>query len=84
MTEGDDFNETGDGKLDTHSIRKLPITYAQRNGCSRDDVNARGRWKSNHCTMDTYIDNSIPYPEAKVATILYIGGAIKYMVREGS
>ena len=49
MTEGDDFNETGDGKLGTHSIR------------SYDEVDARGRWKSNCLMADTYIDNSIPY-----------------------
>ena len=34
--------------------------------------------------VDTYINNSIPYPDAKVATVLCIGGAVKYVVREGS
>ena len=26
----------------THSTQKLPATYARRNGCSKDDVDARG------------------------------------------
>ena len=82
MTEGDDFNESGDGKLGNHSIRKLPATYAQRNGCSCDD--ARGRWKSNCCMVDRYVDNSIRYPDAKVEVVLCVGYAIKYVVREGS
>ena len=32
----------------------------------------------------TYINNSIPYPDAEVRTVLSIGGAVKYVVREGS
>ena len=28
------FPHITDGKIGTHSIRKLPATYAQRNGCS--------------------------------------------------
>ena len=47
------------------------------------DVEARGMWKSNSRMVDTYIlDNSIPHPEAEVATVLCIGG--KYVVREDS
>ena len=34
--------------------------------------------------MDTYIDSSTPYPDAKVAAVLCVGGAVKYVVREGS
>ena len=32
--------------------------------------------------MDTYIDCIIPFPDAKVASILYIRGPVKYVVRE--
>ena len=28
-----------------HSIQKLAALFARRNGCSKDDVNTRGRWK---------------------------------------
>ena len=69
--------------IGTHSIRKLLATYARRNGCSKDDVDARGRWKSNKRIVDTYIDCLIPYPDAKVASTLCINGPVKYMVREG-
>ena len=31
-----------------------------------------------------YIDNAIPYPDAKVTAVLCIRGAVKYVVREGS
>ena len=68
--------------IGTHSIRKLPATYARRNGCSKDDVDARGRWKSNKRIVDTYIDCLIPFPDAKVASTLCIGGPVKYVVRE--
>ena len=33
--------------LGTNAIRKLPASYGRRNGCSKDDVDARGRCKSN-------------------------------------
>ena len=32
--------------------------------------------------VDTYLDNSIPHPNAKVAAVLCIGGAVKYVARE--
>ena len=81
LSKDPSFPHITDGKIGTHSIRKLPATYARRNGCSRDDVDARGRWKTHRRMVDTYIDNCIPYPDAKVASILCIGGAVKYMVR---
>ena len=28
--------------IGTHSIRLLPATYAKRNGCSKEDVDAKG------------------------------------------
>ena len=34
--------------------------------------------------VDTYIDVELPYPDAKVASILAVGGPIKYELREGS
>ena len=69
MTEGDDFNETGGGKLCILSMRKLPATYVWRNGCSCDDIDARRRWKSNHYMVDTNSDHSIPYSDAKLAAL---------------
>ena len=69
--------------LGTHSIRKFPSTYARRNGCSRDDVDVRGRWKRMKRMVDTYIDVELPYPDAKVAAVLAIGGPVRYELREG-
>ena len=45
-------------------------------------MDARGRWKSNKRIVDTYIDCLIPFPDAKVASTLCIGGPVKYVVRE--
>ena len=68
--------------MGTHSIRKLPATYTTRNGCSKDDVDAKGYWKSNKIIVDTYMDCLVPFPDAKVLSTLYIGGHVKYEVRE--
>ena len=73
---------TSRNPIGTHSIRKLSATYARRNGCSKNDVDARGRWKSNERIVDTNIDCLIKFPDAKVASALYIGGPVKYVVRE--
>jgi hypothetical protein len=46
----DDFPLVDSTKpVGTHSNRKFASTYARRHGCSRDDVDARGRWKRNRC-----------------------------------
>ena len=84
IIESGSFTQTIDGKLGTHSIGKLPAMYARRNGCSCNNVDARGKWKSNWLMIDTYIDNSIPYPDSKVTTVLCIGSVVKYVVRERS
>ena len=83
--ESDEFVlAIGMGNLGTHSIRKLPTTHARRNGCSRDDLDVRGRWKKAKRQVDTYIDVDLPFPDAKVAASLCIGGPIKYDFKSGS
>ena len=47
ITSQDNFQLTSPNPIGNYSIRKLPATYARRNGCSKDDVDARRRWKSN-------------------------------------
>ena len=79
----DDFPRFDQMPLGTHSIRKFPSTYARRNGCTRDDVDYRGRWKRQKRMVDTYIDIDLPYPDAKVASVLAIGGPVKYELRDG-
>ena len=83
ITNQESFQLVLPGPIGTHSIRKMPATYARRNGCSKDDVDARGRWKSNKRMVDTYIDCVIPYPDAKVAATLSIGGPVKYATKTG-
>ena len=85
IVNGEDFTTAPlDGLLGSHSTRKFASTYARRNGCSRDDVDLRGRWKGDKRTVDLYIDDILPYPDAKVAGALCVGGPIKYELKRGS
>ena len=68
----------------THSIRKFASTHARRSGCSRDDLNVCGQWKRFKQMVDAYVDPDIPYPNAKTAAALAIGGPVKYEVLKGS
>ena len=80
----------GDGRtsigavLGSHSLRKCAATHARRNGCSRDEIDLRGRWKHLKRQVDTYLDTSVPYPNAKVCAAICIGGPIRYEVRKGA
>ena len=38
----ENFQLTSPNPIGTHSICKIPATCARRNGCSKDDVDARG------------------------------------------
>ena len=42
------------------------------------------QWKRNKQIVDTYIDVNLPYPDAKVAATLCIGGAMKYGIQPQS
>ena len=52
--------------------------------CIQDDVDSRGRWKNSRRIVETYLDNCIPYIDAKVAAANCKGGAIAYCVNENS
>ena len=45
VLSADDFPKVSGKPLGSHSIRKLPVTFARKNGCAKDDVDTRGRWK---------------------------------------
>jgi hypothetical protein len=64
------FRKAKAGNLGTHSIRKGVSTYASRAGMSRDFVKQRGRWRARKQVVDTYIDITLPYPDAKTAAVL--------------
>ena len=83
ITNQESFQPVLSGSIGTHSIRKMPATYEKRNGCYKDDVDARGRWKSNKRMVDTYIECIIPYPDAKIAATLSIGRQVKYVTKTG-
>ena len=84
IVESEDFERAAEGPLGSHSTRKGAATFARRNGCGKDDVDARGRWKGQKRIVDTYIDVSLPYPDAKVASSLCVGGPVKYALRRDS
>ncbi|KAL8019420.1 putative DNA breaking-rejoining enzyme, catalytic core, integrase-like, catalytic domain superfamily [Plasmopara halstedii] len=64
------FKSDRTGLLGTHSLRKGATTYAMRSGVSKDYVDRRGRWRSRKSTVDIYIHNTQPYPDAVVASTL--------------
>lgn len=69
----DDFVRRANGPLGTHSNRKFPATYARRQGCDKDDIDSRGRWRKRR-VQDRYVSSNLPYPDAKVAAALCVGG----------
>ena len=72
------FEAQSAGKLSTHSIRKMSATCARSSGVQKDDIDTRGRWRQNR-QSDTYVATTVPYPDAKVASVLAMGGPIKYI-----
>jgi len=84
MIASSDFQAVRVGKLGTHSLRKGPSTYASRFGLLRDWISLRGRWRSSKKPVDTYIDVDVPYPDAKVASVLCgPRGPCKYALQDG-
>lgn len=79
------FERTGgDDPIGSHSIRKYSTTKARQSGCGKDDVEDRARWRRQNRVSNRYTDIELPYPDAKVAASLAIGGPVKYSVREGA
>jgi hypothetical protein len=74
------------GGLGTHSIRKFPCTWAAKHGVSQDHTEIRGRWKGgkNGKTVNRYINVEQLPTDGHVASILCVGGPIKYLARNGS
>ncbi|CAJ1938212.1 unnamed protein product [Cylindrotheca closterium] len=71
-------------KIGTHSQRKLPATYASNKGCSKPEIEIRGRWQGEAGkgpkVVDRYIDRKHEYIDAAA---LCIGGPVKYKLKEG-
>jgi hypothetical protein len=77
-----EFAETG--FLGSHSVRKYASSDCRNKGASKDEKDLRGRWRTRGRVSDIYDDVELPYPDAKVAGLLCIGGPCKYEVIEES
>jgi hypothetical protein len=78
------FQQTRRGLLGTHSIRKGAASYAARFGVCKDWISTRGRWRGKKQQVDTYIEMLLPYPDARVASVLTgPRGPCKYAVKGG-
>jgi hypothetical protein len=79
------FHSMKEGLLGTHSVRKGAASYAARFGIVRDWIMCRGRWRGKKRQVDTYIEIDLPYPDARVASILTgPRGPCKYAVKGGT
>jgi Transcriptional activator of glycolytic enzymes len=77
-------NEDDEEGVGTHSYRKCPSNYARGCGCLPDEIEIRGRWKTQgQRVVFRYIDVKQLTIDAKVAGVLCVGGAIKYKMKEG-
>jgi hypothetical protein len=66
------------GKLKINSIRKFASTHVHRSGINKDNKDICGRWKLARRVSDVYDDVELPFPDAKVADKLCIGGPCYY------
>ena len=72
------------GFVGSHSLRKGPSTYASRFGLLKEWITLRGRWRGKKVQVDTYIDVDVPFPDAKVASVLCgPRGPCKYSAKDG-
>lgn len=71
-----------EGKLGMHSVKKYGTTYPRRNGCAKDNVDVRARWKRYKRQQDDYADVTLPWPDLQITAVLCIGGPCKYVLRE--
>ena len=72
------------GPLGSHSVRNLASLYCCNKGASEDEKHLRGQWKSGARVSDIYDDLELPYPGAKVAALLCVGGPSKYHIQNDS
>ena len=67
-----------------HTASARVLRHASRFGLLRDWISLRGRWRSSKKQVDMYIDVDVPYPDAKVASVLCgPRGPCKYALRDG-
>ena len=64
-------------------IQKIAATQAKKNGCTKDEIDHRFRWKTKQ-QQDTYVSTDVAYADAKVCGALCKGGPIHYHLKEES
>jgi hypothetical protein len=79
-----DFIPEKDGPLGSHSTRKFASTRVRRAGATKDERDYRGRWKTDRRVSDAYDDCELPYPDAKVAGLVCVGGPCSYCIKSDS
>ena len=79
----DEVMEAAEELKGLHSIRKIAATRAKKNGCSKDEIDHRFRWKQKK-QQDKYVSTDVPYADAKVCGALCKGGPIYYHLKEES
>lgn len=77
-------DEDDDDKgIGCHSYRKYPSNEARRRGALPDEIEIRGRWKTQgHRVVFRYIDVRQLFIDAKVAGMLCVGGPIRYKMKD--
>jgi len=55
------------GHIGSHSFRKYATTYSRRNGGTKEETDARGRWRNRETASDSYYDKVLPFPDAKIS-----------------
>jgi hypothetical protein len=83
-----EFQEASEdpSKCGVYSLRKYPTTFAkQAGGCIQEHIDIRGRWKPNRShASDRYQSVEQPYIDAKVCEALCPGGAVAYVLKDGT
>ena len=77
---GDNDNSGTTLLLGSHSIRKYAATHARKCGCSKDEKDIRGRWKSKGRVSDVYDDVELPYPGKSSCCFLFIALPLTHTV----
>ena len=69
------------GNKGTHSMRKFSVSFPRLNGFGKDETDLRAIWKGKGRKQDTYVDSTLPYPDAKVCAALCKGGPGHYRIK---
>ena len=79
------YKGTDSRPLGLHSKRKTGASQAKRRGAAGDEVDHRGRWvmkKGSRIVNQVYISPEDIYADAHVASLLAIGGPIRYKSKQ--